>query len=422
MKKKSNVWLWILAVCIFVGGLGLLSESIMIRQEDIGSGSTAPFESVPMADDSADVEIQEITLSFDSMEVHFIDVGQGDATLIKCGDSAMLIDTGDDSKGTAIQNYLQKQGIEKLDYLILTHPDSDHIGGAPVIITKFEIDTVFVSNYEKDNKTYRKLIQALDDKRLKSSTPEVGSTYSLGTANFTIIAPNGTYSDSNNASIALILQNGENKFLFTGDAEKEAEDDILKNGINLTADVYKAGHHGSKTSSGSSFLDAVSPAYAVISCAEGNEKGHPHSRTLNNLRECGIKVFRTDEQGSIVAASDGKEITWNAAPSETWQAGEPTGSSSSSNISIAAAAESNISSIADNHSTPQIQETQPPAEVTIAAEEPVSNSLSYVLNSKTKKFHYPSCSYLPTTNRKDSTLSRNEIISNGYEPCKKCNP
>ena len=116
------------------------------------------------------------------MEVHYIDVGQGDATLVTCDGHAMLIDAGDYSKGTAIQNYLQKQKIKKLDYLILTHPDSDHIGGAPVIITKFEIGRVFVSNYEKDNKTYQKLIQALDNKRLKYTTPETGTQYALGTA------------------------------------------------------------------------------------------------------------------------------------------------------------------------------------------------------------------------------------------------
>lgn len=98
------------------------------------------------------------TTKTDTMEVHFLDVGQGDSTFIKCGDHSMLIDTGDDSKGTAIQNYLQKQNIKKLDYLILTHPDADHIGGAPVVITKFSIDKVFISNFEKDNKTYQKLI------------------------------------------------------------------------------------------------------------------------------------------------------------------------------------------------------------------------------------------------------------------------
>lgn len=260
------------------------------------------------------------------MEVHFIDVGQSDATLIKCGDASMLIDAGETSKGTAIQNYLQKQGITKLDYLILTHPDADHIGGAPVIITKFDIDTVFISNFEKDNKTYRKMIQALDDKRASYSTPDVGSTYTLGTAIITILAPNDTYSDPNNASIAILIKNGENTFLFTGDAEEKAEAHIIENGIDIRADVYHAGHHGSKTASTEELLDSVNPTYAVISCGENNSYGFPHAQVLNSLRARGVKVFRTDEQGSIIAYANGEEITWNCAPTETWQAGEPKGS------------------------------------------------------------------------------------------------
>lgn len=262
-----------------------------------------------------------------TLEVHFIDVGQGDATLILCGGSSMLIDCADDSQGTKLQDYLQKRGVERLDYLILTHPDSDHIGGAPVIIEKFEIDRVFMSDYEKANKTYLKVIQALDNRLLKWSTPEVGSTWQLGSAQFTILAPNDTYSSPNEASIALLLQNGETTFLFTGDAEEKAEEDMLENGLALRADVYQAGHHGSRSSSGEAFLDAVSPSYAVISCAEGNSYGHPHAATLNKFRERGIQVFRTDEQGSIVAVSDGMTITWNCAPSDTWKAGEPTGGS-----------------------------------------------------------------------------------------------
>ena len=215
----------------------------------------------------------------DTMEVHFIDVGQGDSTLITCGEHAMLIDAGDDTKGTAIQNYLQKRKIKKLDYLILTHPDADHIGGAPVIITKFDIDKVFVSNYEKDTKTYQKLIQALDDKRLKYTTPGVGSKYTLGTASITFLAPNDKYDNPNDASIALIVKNGSNKFLFTGDAGEDAEKDILDNRISITADVYKVGHHGSKYSTSKDFFKAVKQSYAVISCGEGNSYGHPkHAR------------------------------------------------------------------------------------------------------------------------------------------------
>lgn len=212
------------------------------------------------------------------LEVHFLDVGQGDSTLVMCGESAMLIDAADDSKGTAIQNYLQRQGIKKLDYLILTHPDADHIGAAPVIITKFDVETVLMSNFEKDNKTYQKLIQALDNKHIKYSTPKVGTTYALEDSTFEIIAPNKEYLNPNDSSIGLILEAGETSFIFTGDAEEAAEEDIIDNGIDLKADVYHAGHHGSDSSSSIPFLDAVKPTYAVISCGEGDsyEIGRAH--------------------------------------------------------------------------------------------------------------------------------------------------
>lgn len=311
----------------------------------------------------------------DKMEVHFLDVGQGSSTFITCDGHSMLIDAGDDSKGTMIQNYLKKQNVEKLDYLVLTHPDSDHIGGAPVIITKFKINKVFVSNFEKDNKTYRKLIQSLDDKHLKYTTPNVGAQYFLGSATVTFLAPNREYDNPNDSSIALLVQNGDNRFLFTGDAGEEAEQDILENGLDISADVYLAGHHGSKTSTSEDFFEAAGPSCAVISCGAGNSYGHPHAQTLNTFRANKVQVYRTDEDGTIIATSDGNKITFNVPPSETWKAGEPVGS-----------------------------------------------GITYVLNVKSMKFHRPTCKSLPTTNRQDSTESRETIISQGYEPCKDCNP
>lgn len=268
------------------------------------------------------VQPHKSDIDANKMEVHFMDVGQGDAALITCDGQSMLIDAGDNTKGTAIQNYLQKQRIEKLNYLILTHPDADHIGGAPVIITKFDIDKVFMSNFEKDNKTYQKLIQALDNKRVKYTTPQVGTQYKLGTAEITILAPNNKYDNPNDASIALIIQNGNTRFLFTGDAGEEAEQDILANGIDISADVYKAGHHGSRTSTSQDFFEAVKPVSAVISCGEDNSYGHPHAETLNTFRMNGVAVYRTDEEGTIIAVSDGEKITFNVPASDTWKAGE----------------------------------------------------------------------------------------------------
>lgn len=366
------------------------------------------------------------TAGTDELEVHFIDVGEGDATLIKCGGKNMLIDAGDDSKGTAVQNYLQKQGVQKLDYLILTHPDADHIGGAPVIITKFEIDKVFMSDYEKDNKTYQKLIQALDNKRLKYITPKVGAKYYLGTASITIAGPNKEYTSPNDASIALIIQNGENKFLFTGDAEEKAEQDILENSIDISADVYKVGHHGSKTSSSEDLLKAVDPSYAVLSCGEGNSYGHPHAQTMNNLRALGVQVYRTDEQGSIIATSDGNKISWNCSPSDTWQAGEPTGTQSKIAAGNASAKTSETVTKTETEKTSETaktEETANIAEVPKTADAP--STASYICNTNTGKFHIPTCSSVDQMSEKNKlavTLSRDEVIAQGYEPCKRCNP
>ena len=320
-------------------------------------------------------------------EVHFIDVGQGDATLIVCDGHAMLIDTGDNDRGTALQLYLSKQGIKRLDYLVLTHPDADHIGGADVIVTKFAIGNVFMTDFKKDNKTYQKVITALADKKLKWSVPRPGRVYTLGGGKFTILAPNGTYDDPNNASIALLFQNGDTSFLFTGDVQEEAEQDILENGLSVKADVYQAGHHGSDTSSCAEFLEAVDPDYAVISCEEGNSYGHPHAAVLNSLRAMGVSVFLTDEQGSMIARSDGTKITWNSAPSDTWKAGERTGSG--------------------------VQKQGAGTK----------GKGAYIGNKNNGKLHRATCEKLPQKENRAVFDTKKEAVDAGYDdPCKLCKP
>ena len=343
-----------------------------------------------------------VSQSGSDMEVHFIDVGQGDSTLIKAGDHAMLIDAGDNSEGTAVQSYLNSQNVEKLDYVIGTHPDADHIGGLDVVIYKFDCKKVFMPDIASDTKTYDDVIQALKSKNQKAQVPKLGKTYSLGDATFTVIAPVKEYgNETNNWSIGIVLQYGENRFLFTGDAEKEAEDDILAKGEDIFADVYKASHHGSKTGSSDDFLDKVNPEYAVISCGEGNKYGHPSAQTLNNFRSRGIKTFRTDNQGTIVAYSDGKNITWNASPDTTWTPGEPKGSSSNWNTT---STKKKTQSTLKNTSKTQV---------------------SYVINEDTGKFHLPSCRFVKQMNDENKVISkksRDRLIQEGYEACKVCNP
>ena len=420
-------------------------------------------------DANSDIPESDASDTLSDLSIHFIDVGQGDATLVLCDDHAMLIDTGDNSKGTTLQLYLNKQGVERLDYLVLTHPDADHIGGADVIITKFEIDNIFMSDYAEDTKTYEEVLDALKQKNENWSMPSVGDTFTLGDAAFTILAPLDTYGNSNDSSIALMLTHGDNKFLFTGDCSESAEDDLVAGSLNLSANVYQVGHHGSRYSSSQDFMDAVSPTYAVISCGEDNSYGHPSAEALNRFRAMGIQVFRTDEQGSIVAESDGTEITWNCAPSETWKAGESTKSASAVSQSSNAktdstnnsdkqdstpdknAAVSNTQDATANSPAPGTQaaagnstasDTQPaaPADNTPSSSDSTLSGSSgsgtnpfetgtspgaglYIGNKNNGKLHRSTCHKLPLEKNQAVFNTREEAVAAGYnDPCKLCKP
>lgn len=242
------------------------------------------------------------------LEVHFIDVGQGDCTLIASEGHYMLIDAGDNDKGTLIQNYLYKRGIKELEYIVGTHPDADHIGGMDVILYKFDCKNVFMPEVENDTYTYRDVVNTLKQKGYVSQMPETGREYQLGKATFTVLAPDKSYEKVNDNSICILLTYEDTKFLFVGDAEEEEETDILGKYKDIKADVYKVAHHGSSTGSTEDFLKAVSPKYAVISCGKNNDYGHPHQIVLKRLEKFGIEVFRTDQMGTIVLESDGKEI------------------------------------------------------------------------------------------------------------------
>lgn len=298
MKSKA-VTAGLLAICVILAALtsGILSKD--------SSKKT-------LVDANADLEI------------HFIDVGQGDATLIMCGGESMLIDAADNENGSKVQLYLAKRDVSTLKYVIGTHPDADHIGGLDVILYKFDCETLIMPDVYADTATYRDVLDTMDVKGIENTLPVVGDVYTLGDATFTIIGPVDTYDDRNDNSVCILFKHGENTFLFTGDAQGEAEEDIVNLDIDIDADVYKVGHHGSNSSSSLDLLHKVTPEYAVISCAEDNSYGHPHAEVLNSLRMMGVKVFRTDEQGSIVVVSDGESLAWNCAPTESWQVGERT--------------------------------------------------------------------------------------------------
>lgn len=248
-----------------------------------------------------------------NFQAHYIDVGQGDCSLVVCDGQTLLIDAGENGHETDVINYLRSLGIEKLDYIIATHPHSDHIGGLPEVIEEFGMDNIIMPRLTEEQtpttKTYRLFLEAIQASGAKVISAKVGSTYTLGGASFEISGPvTDDAEDLNSMSVVAKVTHGENTFLFTGDAETEEEKEIVEAGVNLDADVLKMGHHGSNTSSCKEFLAEVTPEICVIMCGADNDYGHPHKEPLERLKKHTNEIYRTDICGSIVISSDGENL------------------------------------------------------------------------------------------------------------------
>ncbi|WP_446898540.1 ComEC/Rec2 family competence protein [Clostridium sp. LBM24168] len=249
--------------------------------------------------------------SYDGLKVSYIDVGQGDSELIQVNGKNLLIDAGPNSSRDKFMSYLDKQNIKKFDYVIATHPDEDHIGGMSDLIKKYDIDTFIAPKKVANTRTFEHMIQALKDKNMKIDLPAPGSKLEMGdNVSAEILAPNSSsYLDTNNYSVVLKITYGNTRFLFTGDAEKESEQEMIDKNYDLSADVLKVGHHGSSSSTSQKFLDRVNPTTAVISCGKNNKYGHPTKKIVNRLKKKKIQIYRTDVDGDIVLKSDGNKIS-----------------------------------------------------------------------------------------------------------------
>jgi len=249
------------------------------------------------------------------VKVHFIDVGDADCILIQQGNKSMLIDAGNNTDEDVIKKYLLKLGINKLDIIIGTHVDEDHIGSMDAIINDFEIGKIYIPESNITTKYLEDVMNAVRKKGLQVTVPVSGQSIKLGEAVCTILAPvSRGYERLNNYSIVIKLKYGNTSFLFTGDAESVSEREMMRRGFDLSANVLKLGHHGSIRSTTDEFLKRVNPQYAVIMVGGNNNYRHPHKRTMEKLKVKGIKVYRTDENGTVVAVSDGENILFNKKP------------------------------------------------------------------------------------------------------------
>lgn len=253
-----------------------------------------------------------IILHKNNFIVHYIDVGQGDSILIQANNKNLLIDSGTEDSINSLIHYLRKLKINTLDYIIATHPHADHIGGMNLIIDKFNVGYFYAPKITHTSESFKNMVYSLKRKKLPINIINSESPISIDLGENThveILAPsNKEYENINNYSSIIKIYYGETSFLFTGDAEKELENEVLNKNLDLKADVLKIGHHGSNTSTSDLFLAKVSPKLAIISAGLDNSYGHPNDKTIKKLKDNKIKILRTDEDGTVVLSSDGYDI------------------------------------------------------------------------------------------------------------------
>ena len=246
------------------------------------------------------------------LTVHFIDVGQGDSILLTCGKQSMLVDAGSEQAGQTVVDYLRRQSVTVLDYLVSTHPHRDHCGGLAAVVQNFTVRTAYSPVTESDSEYFAAFAKAAKTAKLNITVPAAGDTFPLGAAKVTVLGPVGDYESLDNVndmSLVLRVDYGETSFLLTGDMEYGEETALLNAGADVDCTVLKAAHHGSGYSTGYRLLYAATPEIAVISCGAGNEYGHPHEETLSRLADAGAEVYRTDLNGTIICVSDGNTVS-----------------------------------------------------------------------------------------------------------------
>lgn len=255
------------------------------------------------------------TAAAKEMKVHFINVGQGDSILIQSPNGKnMLVDGGSKSAGPAVVKFLKDKKVSKLDFVVATHPDADHIGGLIDVLKTFSVGNFVDSGQVHSTQTYLELLKLIDSKQIKYIVPKAGDKLALDTAVSTTVLNAAEKGDDNNeASIVLQLKYIGMTFLLTGDADVKQEKEIMAK-YNVRATVLKAGHHGSNTSSSSAFINAVKPKETILSYAKQNSYGHPHKDVVANLKKVGSKIYSTAEAGNITITTDGKKYAVSVKP------------------------------------------------------------------------------------------------------------
>lgn len=366
-KIRLSVSVLLFIICT-LAGCGLsdhIPTETVSPVPSIGTGDTVEPTEIPLPDNS-------------TFTVHYIDVGQADAALVLCDGKKLLIDGGNVADSSLIVAYLKKLNIDYLDYIVCTHAHEDHVGGLSGALAVVSAGVVYAPETPAESDAYNNFVHKAAERDLQITHPEIGNSISLGNSTIQFLGPiTENTSEKNNTSIVLKITYGDTSFLFTGDAEREEEQDIINAGYDLSADVLKVGHHGSDSSTSYVFLREVMPQYAVISVGAGNSYGHPTEEVLSRLRDADVELYRTDLQGDIIAESNGSVISITTERNEDIRTNET-----------------------------QIEVTEG----------------EYIGNKNSKKFHKPTCNTLPIEKNRVYFNSRSEAVENGFTPCGNCLP
>lgn len=364
MKKRLLLLLLCVVLLISSVGCGVVYDLLEYDSyyNDLASGQKA--------------EVVDGLSSEDTLRVRFIDVGQGDSSLIILPNGrSMLIDTGEYYAKDAVLSAIKEEGLKSIDVLVATHPHSDHIGCMASVVEAVDFTDIYMPNAASNSKSFEKLLDAVDKRGVNAIEAKAGMSIKLDSAvDVEILAPiSKKYDNTNDYSIVIRVTYGDVSVLFMGDAEKLVEKQILDKGEEVSADVIKLGHHGSSTSSDEDFIKAVSPIVAIASCSEDNTYGHPHKETVELMEELGITMLRTYETGDIIMETDGSKLSF------------------SDNVSLGDA----------------------------KGEKPAAAKAEYVYVSKSGKYHKKSCAHYDSSFTK---MTKEEAVSKGYDACKSCKP
>lgn len=324
-----------------------------------------------------ETEVPSLSAQPDHLLVRFLDVGQGDSTLLENQGHFILIDGGVREEGPQVVEALEGWGVERLDAIICTHGHEDHVGGLSDVLTRFPASAIYAPAGNEDAGSFAYFTRKAAKQGLSVVTPALGDVIPLGAAEILVLGPVDAYEGLNDTSLILRVDFGENSFLFVGDMEAQAEGDLLDHWADrpelLDVDILKVGHHGSSDSSGYRFLYQVTADYGVISCGENNDYGHPHAEAMERLDCAGVTVLRTDQLGTVTADCNGVDVDFS------WS--DPSGQP-------------------DYPDRPQEEQ--------------------YIGNARSHNFHSPLCDGLPSQRNRVEFDSYQEALAEGYLPCTNC--